>query len=77
MRPEELTPDEKYKAEYIRRCSKAELAAMYLNDQITSDEYFEVIKEQDGAAKTEGGFCGSGAGFVQLSKSIKERVDSG
>lgn len=35
------------KAECVRRCSKAELAAMYLNDEIAEDEYFEVIKEQD------------------------------
>lgn len=35
------------KAEYIRLCSQAELAAMFLNEEITEDEYFQVIKEQD------------------------------
>jgi len=34
------------KAEYLKRCSKAELAAMYLNDEITTDEYFEAIKAE-------------------------------
>ncbi|MBA7478000.1 hypothetical protein ES707_13415 [subsurface metagenome] len=35
------------KSEYLKTCSDAELAAMYLNDVITDDEYFDAIKERD------------------------------
>lgn len=35
------------KEEYIRRCSRAELAAMHLNGQITVDDYSRELKRRD------------------------------
>jgi hypothetical protein len=32
---------------YITRCSEATLAAMYLNDEITTDEYFDETKRRN------------------------------
>jgi len=39
------------KAEFIKRCCDAVLAAMFLNDEITADEYFDEIKERDNGRK--------------------------
>lgn len=32
------------KTEYLKHCSKAELAAMFLNSEIDADEYFAAFK---------------------------------
>ncbi len=32
--------------EYLRLCSPVKLAALYLNDEITTTEYFRAIKER-------------------------------
>lgn len=40
-------PRNRKREEYIKRCSKAVLAAMFLNGEISTDEYFTELDRQD------------------------------
>ena len=42
-----LEPRNRKREGYIKRCSSAVLAAMYLNDEISTDEYFMELDRRD------------------------------